>query len=168
MPTTFVAKLSRDELERRRLEAGTDLQRGTRQADVARKYGVPWRTVHRWKTVLDAKGLEGLRRTKAPGKPSYLTPDQWKQLARMLQQGPTAHGYKTDLWTSPRVQRLIRETFGVRFNPNYVREALKQRLGFTRQRPRRIARERDDEKRQEWLDTTWVELRKGRKTGSGR
>jgi len=104
-----------------------------------------------------------LRRTNPPGKPSYLTPDQWTRLDRMLREGPTRHGYKTDLWTGPRVARLIREKFGADYNPNYVIDVLRTRLGFSWQKPRRIARERDEEKRKAWLETTWPELKKGRK-----
>lgn len=165
MHSTYVAKLSRDELERRRLAAAKDLQETKdwgAQTRIAKKYGTTTASVSRWNTLLQAKGIDALRRTNPPGRESYLTPDQWTQLAKMLKQGATAHGYKTDLWTSPRVHRLIRETFGVTFSQEYVRHALRDRLGFTRQRPRRIARERDEEKRKAWLTTTWPELKKGR------
>lgn len=173
MPSTFVAKLNRDEMERRRLGAAKDLLASNpnewgHQARVAEKYNVSTATVARWNTVLKAKGIEGLRRSNPPGYPSKLTQAHWARLAKMLQEGPIAHGYKTDLWTGPRVQRLIREKFGVTYNANYVTDALKTHLNLSWQKPRRVARERDEEKRQAWLRDEWPELKKGRKKDAGR
>ena len=45
-------KLSREELERRRLTAGEDLLAGMKASDVARKYGVNPSSVTRWKRRL--------------------------------------------------------------------------------------------------------------------
>ena len=54
--------LSRDEMERRRLEAAGDLQKGITQARVARKFGVSRTTASRWYRTLEGQGLERLRK----------------------------------------------------------------------------------------------------------
>jgi len=158
-------------MERRRLAAGRELLASNgdwgERARIARKYGVNRGTVSRWAQVLCESGLDGLRRRKPPGASSKLTDEQWERLGRMLKEGATAHGYGTDLWTGPRVQRLIKETFGIAYNPNYVVDILKARFRYSWQKPRRVARERDEAKRKAWLATTWEELKKGPRKGGG-
>ena len=47
--------------------------------------------------------------------------------------------------------RLIEREFGRRYHPEHVREILKRRLGWTSQKPRRKARERDDKEVARWV-----------------
>src|SRR5215472_14249120 len=70
---------------------------------------------------------------------------RWRRLARRR------HGWPTELWTAARVARLIRERFGLDYHPEHVRKILKRRLGWTSQKPRRKARERDDREVERWL-----------------
>src|SRR5262249_24046473 len=49
-----------------------------------------------------------------------------------------------ELWTAARVARLIEWEFRVQYHPEHVRKILKRRLGWTSQKPRRKARERND------------------------
>ncbi|HLF92042.1 MAG TPA: winged helix-turn-helix domain-containing protein [Planctomycetota bacterium] len=163
MLSTYVAKLSRDELERRRLAAAQDLEQGMPQVEVARKYHAHKITVHGWNKTLKTQGKDGLKRKDAPGAEPKLTQPQFERLGRMILEGAVAHGYTTDLWTGKRIQRLIKEEFGVTYNPNYVDDLMRTRFGLSWQKPRRVARERDEAKRKQWLETTWPELKKGRK-----
>jgi transposase len=96
-------KLSREELERRRLAAGEDLKSGMKESDVARKYDVNPSSVTRWKQMIEEEGMDGLKRRKAPGAKSKLSEDQQETLKRIILQGAAAYGYKTDLWTLRRV-----------------------------------------------------------------
>jgi hypothetical protein len=48
------------------------------------------------------------------------------------------------------VARLIHERFGVSFHPEHVRKILKRRLGWTSQKPKRKARERNDKEVERW------------------
>jgi transposase len=56
--------------------------------------------------------------------------------------GPLAHGYKTNLWTLPRVALLIKDLTGVSYHPGHVWRLLGA-SGFSCQRPERRAVERD-------------------------
>ena len=62
-----------------------------------------------------------------------------------------AHGWHNELWTAARVARLIEREFDIRYYPEYVRKILKWRLGWTSQKPRRKARERNDKEVARWV-----------------
>jgi hypothetical protein len=49
------------------------------------------------------------------------------------------------------VARLIEREFRIRYHPEHVRKVLKRRLGWTSQKPRRAARERDDKEVARWV-----------------
>ena len=76
MDTTAESILTRDEMESRRLLAAQDLQRGLSQSQVARKFGVSRTTASRWHRTLSGRGVEFLRKRRAPGRPSRLTAEQ--------------------------------------------------------------------------------------------
>ena len=80
----WVPKLSRQELERRRLVAGEDLKSGMSQADIARKYNVHPSSACRWNKELQENGIKGLNRKKAPGASSKLSKDQQEALRKIL------------------------------------------------------------------------------------
>src|ERR1019366_5388139 len=50
-------------------------QTGLSQSQVARKFGVSRTTASRWNHTLSGKGVESLRKRRAPGRPSRLTAD---------------------------------------------------------------------------------------------
>src|SRR5271165_2266688 len=114
MDTTAESILTRDEMESRRLLAAQDLQRGLSQSQVARKFGVSRTTASRWNRTLSGKGVESLRKRRAPGRPSRLTADQLKTLTEAYQAGPRAAGFETDRWTTQRFAEAIFASFGVR------------------------------------------------------
>ena len=76
MDTAAQGILTRDEMESRRLLAAQDLQTGLSQSQVARKFGVSRTTASRWNRTLSGKGVESLRKRRAPGRPSRLTADR--------------------------------------------------------------------------------------------
>lgn len=169
MPTRYVPKLSRDEMERRRLNAVPDLRDPeTTQAEIADKYNVSSATVSRWNATLEEEGITGLKRSNPPGPEPKLTDEDLQELEALLLEGAQAYGFETDLWTGPRVARVIEETFGVTYHEKYVPQLLRDRMGFSYQKPERVAQERDEAERQRWLQETWEDdLKKGRSTGTG-
>jgi transposase len=89
---------------------------------------------------------------KPPGGPRPgLSDDQLRELESLLQEGAKAHGWRNELWTAARVARLIERHFGVSYHPEHVRKILKRRLGWTSQKPRRKARERNDKEVARWV-----------------
>jgi transposase len=79
-----------------------------------------------------------------------LTDTDLGKLAGLLAQGARAHGWHNQLWTAARVAQLIEQQFDIRYHPEHVREILKRRLGWTSQKPRRKARERNDKEVARW------------------
>lgn len=133
--------LTRDEMESRRLMAAQDLQMGVSQSKVARKYGVSRTTASRWHRALNGKGVEALRKRRAPGRPSRLSKQQLEGVAEIYQAGPRAAGFDTDRWTTMRFAEAIHARFGVRYDPDHVGRIM-HRLGLRERRrtaPERMA-----------------------------
>lgn len=139
-----------EELERRRRRAVSLIHSGEGRATVARILGVHPKTLQRW-LRLDRQGPQGLAPRPLLGRPPRLSDAQLKELEALLLQGAKRHGWHNELCTAARVARLIERHFGEKFHPEHVRKVLKQRLGWTSQKPRRKARERDDKEVSRWL-----------------
>jgi transposase len=138
------------ELERRRRRAVELIAHGESRRDVARILGVHPKSLARWLRL--ARQPSGLDPRPHPGRPAALSDEQLRQLEQLLAQGAKAHGWHNQLWTAARAARLIERHFGVRYHPEHVRKLLKRRLGWTSQKPRRKARERNDKEVERWLD----------------
>jgi transposase len=139
MDTAAPSILTRDEMESRRLMAAQELQSGLSQSQVARKFGVSRTTASRWHRALNGKGVEALRKRRAPGRPSRLSADQLRIVADIYQAGPRAAGFDSDRWTTMRFAEAIYGRFGVRYDPDHVGRIM-LRLGLRdRKRSRRVA-----------------------------
>ena len=112
--------LSREEMEYRRLQAARELANGTSQSRVARKFGVSRTTTSRWQRALDNKGVEGLRKRRATGRPSRLTQDQKTEVGRIHAGGAAAFGFCDDRWTTARLAEAIEKRFGIRYDQDHV------------------------------------------------
>ena len=94
MDTSAESVLTRDEMESRRLMAAQDLQTGLSQSQIARKFGVSRTTASRWHRALSGKGIEALRKRRAPGRPSRLTPEQLAEVTRLYRGRPARRGVR--------------------------------------------------------------------------
>jgi transposase len=137
------------ELERRRKRAVQAVAEGQPRSTVAAVFGVHPKTVARWARWARRPG--GLDARPQPGPTPGLTDADLRRLAGLLAQGAKAHGWHNELWTAARVARLIDRHFGRRYHPEHVRKVLKRRLGWTSQKPRRKARERNDKEVARWV-----------------
>jgi putative transposase len=136
MDTAAESILTRDEMESRRLLAAQDLQGGLTQSQVARKFGVSRTTASRWFRSLSGKGLESLRKRRAPGRPSRLNGEQLNAIAEVYRCGPRAAGFETDRWTTARFADAIFVRFSVRYDPDHVGRIM-HRLGLRERRRQR-------------------------------
>lgn len=153
-------KLTREQMEERRLEGGQLLRAGKlSQAEIARQMGVSRATVSEWAKRLEKAGMRGLRKRKATGGSSKLTREQKRTLKRMLDRGALANGYPTDRWTLRRVGELIQREFGVSYHLNYLNRFLDQ-LGYSAQKPMPQAKERDEKLVKAWLSQDWRRIKK--------
>ena len=146
-------------MEKRRLKAVALFEKRVATSEVARRLGVKRQSVHAWRHRWKKHGKSGLKSKGAAGRKSRLTPAQEAELAELLLAGPVAAGHQTDVWTLPRLARLIQERCQVRYHPGHVWHLL-TRLGFSCQQPTRRALERDEKKIRRWKRVTWPALKK--------
>ena len=133
-------KLTREQMEARRLLAGRLLSQGKGISEVAREVGAAKSSVCRWNGALQRGGQAALRARKAPGAKPRLTARQRKRLICILLRGPRKFGYRNELWTCPRVGKVIERVFGVKYHPAHVWRLLHNYLGWTCQMPEHQAR----------------------------
>ena len=155
-------KLTPEQLEERRLEAGRLLRAGhLSQAEIARRLGVSRTAVSQWAKRLreGPHGSAPLKRRPKPGRPARLTPREWQELLDVLARGAIEAGFETERWTLPRVRIMIQRRFGVTYHANYLSARLRE-LGWSAQVPAIRARERDEELIRAWLDRDWPRIKK--------
>lgn len=150
---------SAQELERRRRRAIDLLGEGHSHLTVAAMVGSSTSSIDRWKKMA-AKGSEALVSKPHPGPTPFLAETQERELESVLCQGAIHHGWANDLWTAQRVADVIATKFGRRFHPEHVRKILRERLGWSSQRPERRARERNEEEIARWKREEWPILKK--------
>jgi transposase len=135
MEIVALSVLTREEMEQRRLQAAAELQQGLPQSEVARRFGVSRTTASRWRRALDGRGVEGLRRRRATGRPCRLNTEQFSGLRDIYLTGPRAAGFETDRWTTARFAEAIFRRFGVRYDPDHTGRII-HRLGLRPRVPR--------------------------------
>jgi transposase len=153
-----------EQLEQRRRRAIAQVKAGHTLSAVARQFSASVSSVHRWWQAYTRGGVRGLRPKPIPGRPSRLSAVQKQQLVTLLGRGPLRAGYRTDLWTLPRVAGVIRQHFGVRYHPAHVWKLLTG-LGWSGQKPERRAVERDEPAIARWTRTAWPRIKKRRSPG---
>ena len=140
METAAQGILTRDEMESRRLLAAQDLQTGSTQSQVARKFGVSRTTASRWRRALRCRGVEALQKRRAPGRPCRLNAEQLAVVSDLFRAGPRQAGFESDRWTTMRFAEAVYRRLGVRYDPDHVGRIM-HRLGLRPRRHRRHAGE---------------------------
>ena len=115
-----------------------------------------------WRQTAERKGKAALAAKPHPGRPPDLDGRQVAQLLAMLRHGATAHGYVNRQWTLIRIAKLIRDRFGVAYDPSGVWHLLR-RSGWSCQMPEHRARERDPAAVERFPRRTWPALKKSRR-----
>ena len=112
-------KLSRKDMEIRRLRGAKLLADGTSQADVARICGVSRATTSKWAIALEI-GAD-LKMRKAPGRPPKLTLPKTIALCKMVSANPQ--------WTLEQIRQAINNQLRVSYNVDHV-SRLVRKLGL--------------------------------------
>lgn len=153
------------EMEKRRRRAGKLFAKEYSAPQVAQRLGVARQVAYRWKNAWEQGGSAALASKGPAGPKSKLTAQQTQKVTRALLAGPTSYGYKTDLWTLPRVAALIHDLTGVSYHPGHVWRLLGA-SGFSCQRPERRAVERDERAIRRWKRVEWPALKKSPPTAA--
>lgn len=145
-------------LEKRRVQGAKLLARGVSKAEVARQLGVTRQTVAAWEKRLADGGKEALKRGSL-GRPRQLSAEQERELGQLIMAGALAAGFPTELWTLPRIGKVIAERFGVQYSTGHLWHLLR-RMGFSCQKPEKRATQRDEAEIVRWKRHTWPALKK--------
>ena len=148
------------QMEKRRRQAARLFEKDCPPPEVARRLGVARQVAYKWRDLWQKGGYSALASKGPAGRKPKLTGAQTQQVTEALLAGPAAQGYKSDLWTLPRVAALIEDLTGVRYHPGHVWR-LMGASGFSCQRPERRAVERDEKAIRRWQRVEWPALKKG-------
>jgi transposase len=146
-------------MKQRRLRAAKLFGRGATQAEVARTLGVSRQSAMLWERAWKRAGKKGLEGAGRAGRRPRLTVAQRSQIETALRRGPQAHGYRTELWTLPRIADVIERETGVAYHPGHVWRVL-HGLGWSLQKPTTRARERDEQAIAHWVREIWPRVKK--------
>jgi transposase len=100
-------------------------------------------------------GTDALRSRGPTGPAPRLSDQQLVQVEQALLEGATANGFTGELWTLDRIATVIERLTGVRHHPAHVWALLRYRLGWSVQRPKRRAAERDQAAINRWAAERW-------------
>jgi len=153
-------RMTKKHKEARRLLAAELFEQGIGPAEVARRFGVTTGAASQWKKAWQQGGKEALRSVPHPGSKPKLARKRLAELERLLLEGPKAHGFATELWTLRRVKELIQRHFGVSYDISQISRILHS-MGWSRQKPERRARERDEQAVESWRKKDWPRIKKG-------
>ena len=152
-------KGSADLLEDRRKRALGLLNFGLSLNEVGRRIGSSASSVMRWRDAWRRGGTKALKVRFSPGRPWKLGARQRKRLIALLLKGPLAHGYRTNLWTTARIAKVIERKFGVRYHRDHVGR-LMHSLKWSPQKPERRALERKKARIERWKKKDWPRVKK--------
>ncbi|MGP3769651.1 winged helix-turn-helix domain-containing protein [Streptomyces sp. SDT5-1] len=158
-----VPPLTRPQLaEARRVRAAELFELGRSTSEVARIVGMHPESVRRWRCRWEQGGADALRRRPATGRPPKLDDAQVELVRAALERGAQAHGFEADLWTLERAGVVVERVTGVTLARASVWRLLTGRMGWSLQRPRRQAVERDESEIARWVAQEWPRIKKGR------
>ena len=150
---------SPNQLEKRRRKALELVDSGLSLNEVGRRLGCNASSVMRWRNARAKHGEEGLKPKPVPGRPAKLTCRQKKRLIKLLLKGAMANGYRTELWTTARIAELIERNFGITYHRDHIGR-LMDSLGWSYQKPEKIALQRDEQGIEEWKRKQWPRIKK--------
>lgn len=114
----------------RRLLALAAVRDGMSRGDAAKIGGMDRQTLRDWVHRFNAEGPEGLKNRPLPGRVCWLSPEQMRELAEIVETGPDPERDGVVRWRRVNLQRVIEERFGVVYAPRSISRLL-DALGFS-------------------------------------
>ena len=113
--------------------------------------------VSQWLKRAREGGHAALRSQPPPGPTPKLREAQRASLPAVLATGAEAHGFIGDVWTTRRIAAVIKRVYGVSYHPAHVSRLMRQ-IGWSVQKPRKRASQRDEAQVTAWREETWPAL----------
>jgi transposase len=134
-------------------------QAGWKQMAIAQVFGLTQSWVSQTLKKYRQNGAAALQEGKRTGAPTRLSVKQLTQLVGELNKGAEHHGFQGAVWTRPRVNVVIQKLFGISYDPSQIGRILKK-VGWSRQKPQRQAKQQDAQAVAHWRDERLPELKK--------
>lgn len=133
---------------------------GWKPSRVGKALGCSTRSVQLWvQKSAGGRRPAALKTGKAPGAKPKLDTRARQRLLRLLAAGPEAAGFAGQLWTCRRIAELVHREFGVSYHVRYLPALLKS-LGWSVQKPKRRALERNQSAIDAWVAKDWPRIKK--------
>lgn len=149
----------RQKLEKRRIQAGKLFEKKRTQVSISKKYNVSRAAVSQWYAMWKKDKKKGLLSLGAPGFDSKLTEEKKKKLKNIMIEGPIKIGYQTDFWTVDRIRDVVRKELKINLGYTRVWNTISE-LGFSPQKPERVAVEQNTKAITTWKLKTFPRLKK--------
>jgi transposase len=124
-----LARASKDARQSSRLLSLAAVRDGMNRADSARIGGMDRQTLRDWVHRFNAAGPDGLLDSWSSGPRARLSPEQFAELAEIVEIGPDPAVDGVVRWRRIDLKKVIEERFGVAYHERHVSTLLK-RLGF--------------------------------------
>jgi len=134
---------------------------GNTSGEIAHLLKAPRSRVSEWLACYESYGVEGLLEGHRSGRPPELTNQQKEELAGIVDSGPVDYGFTGGIWTSVMIAQVIRDEFGITYDPRHVRRILDE-LDFSVQRPKRILIKADPIQQNRWRRYIYPRIKKKR------
>lgn len=170
MQTTDNRKLTPDAQAAIRLKVVAAIKAGMKKTTAVTVFGVSRSAIYNWLADFDAGGADNLAPKKRGPKdaPRKLLGWQAAQISNLIRdRHPEQMKLPFALWSARAVRDLIRRKHHVVFCIRYVQILLK-RWGFTPQKPKRVAYERNPEAVAQWLERDYPCIRNRAKAEKAR
>lgn len=115
----------------RRLLAIAAIYDGLSRSEAAMIGGMDRQTLRDWVLRFNAEGPSGLRHRLGAGRPSLLTPEQKRELEKIVEAGPDPAIHGVVRWRRIDLVEVIKDQFGVTCSERVISDFLAE-LGFSR------------------------------------
>lgn len=135
---------------------------GKKREEIAEIVGVHRGTIGNWITLYNKGGIDGLKigqRGRREGDGRTLTVPQERRLKEIVVgKCPDQEQLPFALWSSTAIRALVKKMWAIDMSQRLVSSYM-DRWGYTPQKGAKRAYERSDEKTQEWLNTTYPNIK---------
>jgi transposase len=143
--------------EWRRMQALHLSKQGWTQWDIAAALDVTQGAVSQWLAAVRRGGPDALRAQPRPGRPARLTLQQKRLIPDFLGHGAEAYGFRGEVWTCPRIAKVLRQEYGVSYSRSQVSRLMKE-VQWTPQIPMTRALQRDEQVIEHWRVEVWPQI----------
>lgn len=149
--------INRDVQERLRMQGIKLWKKKMKIKDISETLGVTIFAVYNWIKKYKKWGLKSLKKRNAKGAEPKLSEAEIKKLLELIEKTADNYGFESPLWDCKKITQLIKEKFGKTIHFSNVWRLL-IRLGLSSQKPKRQAKEQDENEVKKWIKKIWPKI----------